>query len=131
LQPGRAIRFQPPLYRVADVGRDITEIGPALGIARHAFPIIPDGKIEPAMLAPPRDGDGTGLGVDAVLNQLGDCLERTALRERDDGDGIPVIANLQPPAPAARRTYVAHVNRISQGSGAPILYLCSDENSLS
>ena len=60
----------------------------------------------PAVLAPARDRDGARLGVDAVLHQLGNRLQRAALRQRDDGDGIPVIADLQP---AARSGWLASV----------------------
>jgi len=36
--------------------------------------------------------------IDAVFDQLGDRLERAALGQCDDGDGIPVIADLEPSA---------------------------------
>ena len=52
-----------------------------------------------AVLATARDRNGTRVRVDAVLDQLGDRLERIALRQRNDGDRVPVVAD---PEPAAR-----------------------------
>ena len=45
-----------------------------------------------------RDGDGLRVSVDRVLDEFGDRLERITLGERDDADGVPVVADLQPTA---------------------------------
>jgi hypothetical protein len=47
------------------------------------------------VLAAARDGNGLGVGIDAVLDELRDGLQRIALRERNDTDSIPVIADPQ------------------------------------
>ena len=98
LQAGAPVGLQPPLDRVADVGGDVAEIGPPLGVARHAVAVVADREEMPAVLAAARDRDGARARVDAVLDQLGDRLERAALRQRDDGDRVPVVADLQPTA---------------------------------
>lgn len=49
------------------------------------------------MLAPARDGYRPRLGIDAVLDELRDSLQGTTLRQRNDRDCIPVIANFQAP----------------------------------
>jgi len=51
-----------------------------------------------AVLAAARDGDGLRVSIDRVLDEFGDRLERITLRERDDADGVPVIADLEPTA---------------------------------
>src|SRR5229473_2470422 len=50
------------------------------------------------VFATARDRDGSGLGIDAVLDKFGDRFQRVALRERDDANRVPVIANPQLPA---------------------------------
>jgi hypothetical protein len=47
------------------------------------------------VLASTRNGDRACLGIDAVLNEFGDGLERAALRERNDGNGVPIVPNLE------------------------------------
>jgi hypothetical protein len=49
-------------------------------------------------LATSRHDDRAGFGVNAVLNQLSDRLHGIGLRKRDDGDRIPIIADLEPAA---------------------------------
>src|SRR2546429_8821766 len=46
-----------------------------------------------AVLAAARDRNGLRVRVDAVLDELGDRLQRVPLRERDDTDRVPVIAD--------------------------------------
>ena len=41
------------------------------------------------------DGDRPGMCIDGVLDELRDCLERIALRECDDPNRIPVVADLE------------------------------------
>src|SRR5262245_7711035 len=48
-----------------------------------------------AMFTPARYGDRARLCIDAVFSHLSDSLERVALRQGDDRDGIPVIADLE------------------------------------
>src|SRR6266513_2235096 len=46
-----------------------------------------------AVLAAARDRNGLRVRVDAVLDELGDRLQRVPRRERDDTDRVPVIAD--------------------------------------
>jgi len=87
--------LQSALDRVADVRGHVAEIRAALAIARHPVTVVADGQEVPAMLAAARNRHHARLGIDAVFDELGDRLQRTALRQRDDGDGIPVVTNLQ------------------------------------
>jgi hypothetical protein len=77
------------------VGGDIFEVRQARGVARHAVAVVLDREIMRAVLAAPGDRDHAGVGVDAVLDELGDRLERVRLRQGDDADGVPVIADAQ------------------------------------
>ena len=96
LQAGAvAVGFQASLDRVADVGGDVLEVGKPLGIARHAIAVILDREVMRAVLAAARDRDGLCVRVDAVLDELGNRLERIALRQRDDANRIPVIPDLE------------------------------------
>ena len=80
------------------MGGHIAEIRLALAVARHPFAVVADRKEMPAVLAGARNRNGVRLGIDAVLDQLGNRLQRAALRQRDDRDCVPVIADLQPAA---------------------------------
>jgi hypothetical protein len=42
-----------------------------------------------------RDRDGLGVRIDAVLDEFRNRLQGIALRERDDADRIPIIADAQ------------------------------------
>jgi len=95
LQTGRSVRLHPALDRIADVSGDVTKVGPPLRIARNALAVIADRKIMPAVLAPARDGDRARLCINAVFDELRDRLERAALGERDDGDRVPVVTDLE------------------------------------
>ena len=55
------------------------------------------------MLASAGDGDGLGMRVDAIFDKLRDGLERVGLREGDNSNRIPVIANAQLSAFRSRR----------------------------
>jgi hypothetical protein len=114
LQPGAPVRFQSPLHRIANVRRDIAKIRPALAVSRHPFAIIADSEERSAMLAPACNRDGMRLGINAVLDQLCDGLQGAALRERNDGNGIPVIAYPQPAPPPARLPCSLRSNRLRQ-----------------
>src|SRR2546429_5858605 len=46
-----------------------------------------------AVLAAARDRNGIRVRVDAVLDELGDRIERVPLRERDDTDRVSVIVD--------------------------------------
>src|SRR6516165_69074 len=47
------------------------------------------------MLATARDDNGLCVCIDAVLNQLGYGFEGIALRERDNADRVPIVADSQ------------------------------------
>src|SRR6516162_2345843 len=74
---------------------DVFEIRQPARIARDTVAIILDLQIVTAMLPPARDDNGLGVRVDAVLDQLGDGFEGIALRERDNADRVPIIADSQ------------------------------------
>jgi hypothetical protein len=57
--------------------------------------IVADGEIVFAVLPATRDGDLPRVRVDAVLDQLGDSFQRVALRQGNNPDGVPVIADSQ------------------------------------
>src|SRR5580700_10136854 len=95
LQTPSAICLQASLDRVADMSRDVLEVRHPVRIAGNAVAIVLHRQIVLAVLAAARDGNGLGVGIDAVLDELRDGLERIALRERDDTDGIPIIADPQ------------------------------------
>jgi hypothetical protein len=48
-----------------------------------------------SVLAATRDGNGLGVRIDAVLDELRNGLERIALRKSDDTDSIPIVADPQ------------------------------------
>src|SRR4051812_43437437 len=54
------------------------------------------------VLAAARDRHGARLRINAVFDQLGDRLQWAGLRQGDDGDGVPVVADLQLAACPAR-----------------------------
>src|SRR5436189_2952586 len=54
------------------------------------------------VLAAARDRHSARLRINAVFDQLGDRLQWAGLRQGDDGDGVPVVANLQLAACPAR-----------------------------
>ena len=47
------------------------------------------------MLPAPGNRNICGVGVDAVLNELGNGLQRIALGKRNDADSVPVITDPQ------------------------------------
>ena len=47
------------------------------------------------VLAAARDGHRMRFRIDAVFHQLGDRLQWAALRQGDDSDRVPVVADLQ------------------------------------
>jgi hypothetical protein len=81
------LRFTP--VRLLDTASDI---------ARHAAAVVRDRQEGVAVLAPARDDDMAGAGVDAVLDELGDRFQRIVLRQCNDGDGVPIVADAQLPA---------------------------------
>src|SRR5438105_7250786 len=83
------------LHRIADVRGDVAEIGNAVSIARNAIAIVADGEIVFAVLPTTRDRDLSRVRVDAVLDELGNSFQRVALRQGDDPDCVPVIADSQ------------------------------------
>src|SRR6516225_746018 len=54
------------------------------------------------VLAAARDRHSARLRINAVFDQLGDRLQWAGLRQGDDGDGVPVVADLQLAARPAR-----------------------------
>jgi hypothetical protein len=91
----RAVALELAFDRIADVGCYVLEIGEAFFVAGNALSIIFDAQEVPAFFAPAGDGDVSGRGVDAVLDEFGDGFQRILLRKSDDVDGIPIITNAQ------------------------------------
>ena len=77
------------------MSRDVLEVRQPVRIARDAVAIVLHRQIVFAVLTTTRDDNGLGVCIDAVLDKLSDGLERVALRERDDADGIPIIPDPQ------------------------------------
>ena len=88
-----ALCLQVALDRVANVRGDVLEVRQPFVVTRDAVAVILDREVVRAILAAARDDDRSGARVDAVFHELGDGLERVALRERDDPDRIPVVAD--------------------------------------
>ena len=74
-----ALALEGALDRVADMGGDVVEVGHALRVQPDALAIVHDTQVVLALLAAADDGDVTGVRVDGVLDELGDCLQRAVL----------------------------------------------------
>src|SRR4029077_4791309 len=94
--------LEPALDGITDVGRHVAEIRPASVVARHAIAIVADREKMAPVLAPTRDRHSARLRINAVFDQLGDRLQWAGLRQGDDSDGVPVVADLQLAARPAR-----------------------------
>jgi len=77
------------------MSRDVLEVGQPVRIAGDAVAIVFHHQIVLSVLAATCDGNGLGVRIDAVLDELRDGLERIALRKSDDTDRIPIIADPQ------------------------------------
>src|SRR6185436_7612296 len=87
--------LQLALDGIADVRRNVVEIGLAVGIPAYALTVVLHAQVMLTLLLAPGDDDRLRASVDAVFYELGHRLERIALRQGDDGDRIPVIADAQ------------------------------------
>ncbi len=93
-----AVGLEAPLDRIADVRGHVLEVRESLVIARHPIPVILDGEVVGAVFLAARDGDGFRVRIDRVLDEFCDRLQGIALRERDDPDCVPIVADPQLPA---------------------------------
>ena len=75
--------------------RHIFEVWFSLIVPGNAIPVIRDSKKGFTMFASAGDRNVARVGVDTVFNELCNCLQRVRLRQGDDIDRIPVIANPQ------------------------------------
>ena len=80
------------------MGGHVAEVGQSFLVQGNALSIVYDFEVQIPPLPAANDGNVSGVGVYAVLHKLGYRLERIVLRQRDDGDGIPVVADAQLPA---------------------------------
>ena len=78
--------------------RHIMEVRLAIGVLAHAFAVILHAQVVLALFLAAGDDDRFRSRIDAVFDELGDGLERIALRQGNDRDRIPVIADSQIPA---------------------------------
>ncbi len=74
---------------------DISEVRDAGIVFWNAIAVIHDPKIRLAMLLATRNSDVTGLCINAVFDEFRNGFERVRLRQRDDGDRVPVVADTQ------------------------------------
>ena len=95
LQSPRALRFQLSLYGIADVGRHIVEVRSAVSIPAHALAIVLHPQVMLALVLAASDDDRLRTSVDAVLYELGYRFQWIALRQRDNRDRVPVVADAQ------------------------------------
>ena len=95
-----AVCLETTFDRIADVGAHVAKIRNALVISRYALTVIADRQVMVTPFPTTGDIDLPGTCVDAVLDELGHCFERIALRQRDDGDGVPVVTDTKPPGVA-------------------------------
>ena len=95
LKSGGAFHLEPSLHGVANMCGDIAKVRPAVGIAGNALAVIPDLQVVAAFAATANDRDIRCAGIDGILDQLGDGLQRIRLRQRDDRDRIPVVADAE------------------------------------
>ena len=84
-----------PLHRVAEVGCDPLEVGLAGLIDRHAPAVVGHLEIGLSLGSPAGDPHVRRPGVDRVLSELADRLERMRLRVGDDRDRVPLVADPQ------------------------------------
>ena len=74
---------------------DIAKVRPSVRIAGNALTVIPDLQVVAAFAATANDRDIRCAGIDGILDQLGDGLQRIRLRQRNDRDRIPVVADAE------------------------------------
>src|SRR6266511_318285 len=74
LKSGGAFHLEPSLHGVANMGGDIAKVWPAIRIAGDSLPVIPDFQVMAAFAATANDRDILCMGVDGILDQLGDGL---------------------------------------------------------
>jgi len=85
-----------PFHRIADVGGDVGEVGPAVVVGLHATAVVVDFEKDPPLDLAADDLDLPSAGVDRILGQLANCFEGMGLRLRNDVNGVPLIADSQP-----------------------------------
>ena len=77
------------------MGGNILKVRLAFIVTGNAFAIIGDAQELFAAFLAANDADVLRLCINAVLDELCDGLERIVLRERDDGDRAPGVADAQ------------------------------------
>jgi hypothetical protein len=96
LQPARPIPLELPFDGIANVRGDVLEVRQALGIPGDALPIIFDAQEMLAAVASARDGDVARGRIDAVLDEFSDGFQGILLRQGDDRNGVPIVADAKP-----------------------------------
>src|SRR5437868_8295588 len=95
LQSPRALGFQLSLDGVADVGRHIVKVRSAVSIPAYALSVVLHSQVMLSLVLATGDDDRFRAGVDAVLDELGYRFQRIALRQRDNRDRVPVVADAE------------------------------------
>ena len=77
------------------MGRDVAEVRRAFAVLRNAGAVVGDRQVVLASLPAAGDGDVARARIDRVLDELGDRFQRVLLRQGDDGDRVPVVADAE------------------------------------
>src|SRR5271169_3894143 len=99
------------------MGRDVREIRSTVAIWGYALTIVANCKKVSTAIAPARDCHVARLRVDAVFNELSNRFQWAALRQCDDGNGVPVITDSQFAARLARLFLRSSSRHIGQHAG--------------
>ncbi len=75
--------------------RDIPEVRDAGIIFGNAIAVIHDPQIRLVVLPATRNSDVAGMCINAVFDEFRNGFKRVRLRQRDDGDRVPVVADTQ------------------------------------
>jgi len=91
-----AVCLETSFDRIADVRAYIAKIRDAIVISGYTLPVIAHHQVMLTPFPTPGDVDLPGTGVNAVFHELSHRFERIALRQRDDGDGVPIVTDTKP-----------------------------------
>src|SRR6185437_11446509 len=90
-----SIRLQMPFDGIANVGSHILEVRDTFRVTGDAVTVVFNREVMLAMFTTARNRDRLCVCVDRVLDELGNRLQGIALRQSDDADRVPVVADTQ------------------------------------